>query len=188
MPWGQVRLFVALYPPIDLAQAWLDLARARLAPDRRVKFRQPPPEQVHLTAMFIGPVEMRERDDIAESVERSAAGLCAIELTADSFRTFPTGREASKPRTLTITTDAPPTLLELRRRLVHRLARNPKQRREEFEPHLTVARFEHEKGIPIHEPLPAAERFRVDRVVLVESLLTPDGPEHTPATSVNLGP
>ncbi|MDX2016504.1 MAG: RNA 2',3'-cyclic phosphodiesterase [Planctomycetota bacterium] len=185
MPWGQVRLFVALYPPIDLARRWLSLAHTRLAPDRRVKFRQPPPEQIHLTAMFIGPVEMRERDDIAESVERSASGLKAFALTARSLTTLP--KAPTPPRTLCVATDAPPTLLELRRRLVHRLARNPKQRREEFLPHLTVARFEHEKGIQIEEPLPAPESFPVGQIVLIESLLTPDGPEHTPALTVTLG-
>src|SRR5688572_27304408 len=134
-PSSNLRLFVGIYPPREVAEAMLNAMAELKLPAHRPTLC----EQVHLTLQFIGDTPARELDATIESVERGAAGLSAFELSAERLIQLP---ERGPARLVAAQTDAPPTLVELHRRLAMRLARNVRDRNEErFRPHLTLCRF-----------------------------------------------
>ncbi len=133
-PTANLRLFAAVYPPIEAARSMVELARGA-APETA---RLTPAEQVHLTVQFIGDTPSRLMQDVVESVERSCAGVRGFELRALRLIELP----ERGPRLLAMETDAPAELLEIHRRMVHRLARSARAKSaEEFLPHLTLARY-----------------------------------------------
>lgn len=175
-----LRLFVAIYPPAADARAMLRALHHLRLPSHR----QTPVEQLHLTLQFIGEVERRDLPAIIESVERSASGLEVFSLRPERLITLP---ERGRPRLVAARTDAPPTLLELQRRLATRLARHPRERAgSRFTPHFTLCRFTHSANpCPIDEAL-TLPSFRIEQVHLVKSVLMPEGAEHSPVHQVEL--
>lgn len=173
---SSLRLFVALYPPAETVSALLSaLDTLDLGPRGRV-----PDHQVHMTLQFIGDISERELPGIQESVERSAAGIPAFALQPTRLMTLP---EGPRPRLIAAETDAPPPLLELHRRLAHRLARNVRER-DRFRPHLTLHRFK-APSRPIDLPLETAG-FIAAHIELVRSVLKPSGAEHAEVLRVAL--
>lgn len=177
---SNLRLFVAAYPPIELARRLVQRAGAMALPPHKLTRE----DQVHLTLQFIGDTPSREIDAVVESVRRSAAGIGPITLAVSGLEAFPPRGPA---RLIAARTDAPPPLLELHRRLAHRLATNVRERAgDRFEPHMTVARL----ATPADErPAPVAVddgAFTIERIVLMRSVLAPAGAEHRPVESVEL--
>lgn len=165
------RLFVAIYPPPGTASLLVKHLQALDLP----RFRTTPPEQVHLTLQFIGDRAPHEMDEVRESVERSAAGLRAFDLQPIRLITIPPRGPA---RLIACETDAPPDLLELQRRLAHRLARSPRERAgDRFLPHLTLCRFSPPARARADLPL-QSPAFPVASVLLMRSILKPQGAVH----------
>lgn len=134
-----MRLFVACYPPAsvarELAREAAALCERRGLPDSR----ETALDQTHLTLQFVGDTAVGSLDGVRESVRRAASGLRAFELWPIRLIGLPTN---DRPRLIAAETDAPPTLLELHRRLVQRLARASRERPgEKYRPHLTLRRF-----------------------------------------------
>ena len=171
-PRDNLRLFVGLYPPAEMAEQMLAaLADLKLPPHRLT-----PLDQVHMTLQFIGDTPVKDLDATIESVERARSGLPAIELVPLRLMALPRRGPA---RLVAAETDAPPTLLELHRRLATRLARNARERPgDRFLPHLTLCRFRAPTRIgALDEPL-ALAAFPVEEVRLMRSTLHPDGAKH----------
>lgn len=169
---GIQRLFVAAYPPPDVAERLVLLLSSLSLP----LHASTPHDQIHLTLQFIGDTPLQRLAEVTESVERSVSGLPGFTLSPLVLRTLPL---KGPPRLIAVQTDAPPTLLEIHRRLVHRLARRPRDASAEpFLPHLTLARFN--AGLPA-SPLtvPAdAPPFAVTDIRLVRSRLRTGGAIH----------
>jgi 2'-5' RNA ligase len=167
-----VRLFVGVYPPAAGVERLLGvLAGIGLAEHRVVAA-----EQVHLTLQFVGEVRVNHVDEIGESVERSVAGIERFELTPLMLATLP---ERGAPRLVAAMTDAPPGLVEMHRRLAHRLAGHVRARgKERFTPHLTLCRFAH--GAKADRVAKALDEpgFVVERVLLMRSVLGARGAVH----------
>jgi RNA 2',3'-cyclic 3'-phosphodiesterase len=180
----QLRLFVAVYPPLSAARAMLaSLAALEVQPDPR--HRPTPPEQVHLTLQFVGSIDERNLPGVAESVHRAASGLEAFELAPQRLVTFP---ERGMPRLIAMETTAPAVLLELQRRLATRLARQPRPKAgDRFRPHLTLARFSGSARPQRLEQHVSLEAFAVSEVVLVRSILLPEGARHVAMERALLG-
>jgi 2'-5' RNA ligase len=175
-----VRLFVGLYPPIEDAKrmlGWLDAVE--LAPCRPTR-----PEQVHLTAQFIGNRRVDEIDSIRESVQHAASGIKAILLDPLRLVTLP---ERGRVKVVAVETDRPPGLLELHRRLATRLARhvreNPSAR---FRPHFTVCRFQGNAMVDRLDRTVNGLRFTIDQVRLMRSTLGPEGAWHEEIDAIRL--
>lgn len=170
-----MRLFVALYPPEESRREMLRALR-KLDPPADARHRVSPLEQVHMTVHFIGDTAARELPGVSESVERSVAGVRVFELRPLRLVTFP---ERGRPRLIALETDAPPALLEVQRRLVHRLARSSRTKTgDRFRPHLTLLRFTgaaQPRDVDAAVDLPA---FRVEGLSLMRSILRPAGAEH----------
>jgi 2'-5' RNA ligase len=175
------RLFVAAYPTPQAAEAMLDeLRRLALARHREV-----PAPQVHLTLQFIGERATRELDEIIESIERSCAGVGSFGLTPRSLIMLP---ERGAAKLVAAETDAPAQLLEVHRRLAHRLAREPRSNAaDRFLPHMTLCRFAHgERPRRMAHPLDLP-RFVVQHIALMRSMLKPGGAEHAEVAAFPLG-
>lgn len=176
----ELRLFVAVYPPPEVATALQAHRRALL--DRGV--REVPPGQVHLTLQFIGPTLPGELDRVAESVRASCAGIGPFALRPLRLRTLPA---RGVPRLIAAETDAPPAVLEVHRRLAHRLARSPRRdSADRFLPHLTLCRFRAgERSDRVDAEIDCAP-FEVARVLLMRSILTSAGAEHSALAGFDL--
>ena len=182
-PTSNLRLFVAVYPPDDLARAMLERVQALPLPPRS---RLTPAEQVHMTLQFIGDTPVAEMDDVQESVRRAAGGLPAFTLALRELIALP---ERGHKRLIAAETDAPATLLELQRRLAQRLARNPRDRGrtgERFRPHMTLCRFASPvKRVDLGDAALTGS-FMVDRIALMRSTLSSAGATHHEVLSVAL--
>lgn len=169
---GPVRLFVALYPPAATSVRLLAaLEPLQLPPHRRVA-----PDHVHMTLVFIGDTAVGDIERVRESVERSAAGIPAFDLTPTRLCSLPSGREA---RLVAAETTAPSPLIELQRRLAARLAKpSAKERGRPFLPHITLVRFATPISCDVSANLAPSDAFPVSTIHLVQSHLRPGGAEH----------
>lgn len=189
---GNWRLFVAIHPPAQTGAALLDALASLPLPEHRAT----PAGQVHLTLQFVGDTAEVEVERVAESVSRSVAGISPFSLRAERFITLPRtppGRRAREaPRLLAALTDAPPELLEIQRRLAHRLARSVRERPGEgFVPHMTLCRFrDGSVADAVDRPTegPGAAPFGVGEVRLMRSVLSPAGASHAEVERFPLGP
>lgn len=176
-----LRLFAAAYPTAESAEAMLAGLRSLRLP----RHRETPPEQIHLTLLFIGERSGKELGAVEESVDRACAGINRFSLRPERLISLP---ERGRARLVAAEAAAPPELLEIHRRLVARLARSPhRDSADRFRPHFTLCRFAHgERAGAIDEPL-EAPGFTVEEVVLVRSVLRPNGAEHIPVRRFGLG-
>lgn len=175
------RLFVALYPPPESAQAMLAELRRLDLPEHR----ETPRAQIHLTLQFIGDTSERELDSVIESVDRSCAGIERFDLTPIRLIGLPVKGE---PRLIALTTDAPPSLLELHARLARRLARNLRTRpSDRFLPHLTLCRFRGGVGAMALDHSLRLDPLPVGEVLLMRGVLRPGGAEHERIEAFRLG-
>lgn len=176
-----MRLFVAVYPPLSVAKDLLSRAALGGWPAPRPV----PAEQVHLTLQFVGDRDGKELAGVVESVERSASGLSGFGVGVVRIRTFP---ERGPMRLVAAETDAPGPLLELHRRLALRLSHTRSMRREkEFVPHLTLGRYPG-MGLGGASGELAVEglSFRVECLMVMESVLKPEGAMHREVARVEL--
>jgi len=175
---GGVRLFVAAYPPPALTALLQDrLHEIELPPHRMT-----PAEQVHLTLHFIGERPESELDEVAQSVERSAAGIAPSLITIERLIALPQ-RGASRLVAAECSSSSP--LLELHDRLVRRLARKPGSRpRDRYLPHLTLCRFRAPARVELGDAAsleglePGQLDFPIGRIALMRSRLLPSGAVH----------
>lgn len=166
------RLFIAAYPPLEVAQSLLDAARPSLPANAKPVAT----EQVHLTLLFIGSVRRIEMDDLVESVDRAASGRGGCHLTIRKFGALP---ETGEPRLMAALGDSDGNLLEVQKRLAARLARfRPKAEREQFVPHLTLARFA-PASPRVSEISIEPVTWTIRELGLMDSRLGPSGAVHT---------
>jgi 2'-5' RNA ligase len=180
-----VRLFVAVYPPRGFVERAFGLLDGLGLPEQRVVAA----EQVHLTLHFVGEVVTARVDEVRESVERSAAGLEAFEVTPERLVSLPrpVGRRGGA-RLVAVQADRPPGLLEIVRRLATRLATSPRRDPvDRYLPHLTLCRFRKvTDGFDLDEPI-VVPPFEVRDVRLMRSVLKPSGAEHRVEATFPLG-
>jgi RNA 2',3'-cyclic 3'-phosphodiesterase len=181
---ASVRLFVAVHPPEEVRRAYLDSLKL-LDPPPDPRHRATAPEKVHLTLQFVGHVLEREMPEIIESVGRSAAGVGGFRLTPLKLVTFP---ERGTPRLIAVELDAPAGLMEVRRRLVQRLAREARREDpERFRPHMTLLRFAGDARPERVEQTVTLPGFDVSEIVLFRSVLRPGGAVHSEVMRAGLG-
>lgn len=174
-----LRLFVAVYPPIETARAMLAFVRELKLND----CRQTHASNVHLTLQFIGDTPTKDLDGVTESVERSCSGLAPFELKPERLISLP----KRCPRLFAVQTSAPPALLEIQRRLARRLAQHARAKPgDRFLPHLTVARSQKGAHPPETDQPISLDPFVVDEILVMRSILDPSGARHECIVSVPL--
>jgi len=158
---GSIRLFLAIYPPAQVAESLLGEMRKLegLPPYREVRA-----DQIHLTLHFMGNVAVRKLDEVIESIDRAKKGIYQFDLklirmvgypranrevdsiqdsaSSTSRRHYHRRRNPASPRLIAVETDRPDYLVDLRNRLVRRLARKPREDpSDRYVPHITLCRF-----------------------------------------------
>ena len=143
-------------------------------------------ESIHVTLKFIGHVEETQLPAIKDSLANVKLSA-PIEIAFRNFGFFPKER---RPRVFWLGIEAGPNLAELAARISSTLepVGIPREQRT-FRPHLTLARFKTEEGLPklreIVAPL-AHQSFGntvATRFHLYESVLNPSGAVHTKLAS-----
>ncbi|MBL9150134.1 MAG: RNA 2',3'-cyclic phosphodiesterase [Phycisphaerae bacterium] len=176
-----MRLFVAAYPPPSFAAELQALLGRVELPDHRPT----PADQVHLTLFFVGERQPRELDDVVDTVAAACRGISSFRLRPVLLTALPA---RGPKRTVVVECDRPAPLVELHRRLVHRLAREPRVHSErDFLPHCTIARFPGAGAdCTLAEPLQLGD-FEVGAVCVMSSDLAPTGATHRERARVELG-
>ncbi len=164
--------------------------------ERGVKGKWVNPEQQHITALFLGDQSQEMVDMLASELRQWVSRNSALSLKPESAGAF--GRP---PRVLFLGWDregeqAFSEFVEGVKRCVEKIDMNvdPKTMRREAIPHLTLVRFRHGKEARALKPLcdlkghtvvwhetppqPDFQSVTLDRLVLYESVLHPDGPEY----------
>ncbi len=165
-----LRLFVAAYPPRNVAEALL--ARLARLPDSA---KRTGAEQVHLTLYFAGDRPSHALGAVCESVMRACAGIGPVRARVKGLVLLP----EKTPRLVAAELEECGVLRELHDRLQRRLAGEGRGRGERFLPHMTLARFG-PMGAAGWTPESSAEstEFLVPSVALVKSVLRPEGARH----------
>ena len=175
-----MRVFVALDIPDAVRRALADLVR-RLEPACRGA-RWARVEGIHITLKFIGETPPEKVQRIREELS-SIRGPQAMEMNFRGTGFFP---NAKHPRVFWAGIEAPPALADLAANIETRMETLgiPREQRL-FKPHLTLARFKSEEGLPkLHEALAqlGPQEFgqvRAEEFYLYQSVLKPRGAEYT---------
>ncbi|MFW5748023.1 MAG: RNA 2',3'-cyclic phosphodiesterase [Chloroflexota bacterium] len=172
------RLFVAIELP-DAVTSRAAALKTAIPTARWVR-----PEHMHITLRFIGEVE----DDRVEPIKSALATVkaTAFDITLGSVGRFPPSPKKA-PRVLWVGIDKNPALVALHNRVEAALARAgiKPERGKDFNPHLTLARLKTHKPTPEADTFLTAQTgfmagiFTVECFVLIESVLSADGPQYT---------
>ena len=171
------RAFVAIRPPPRV----LDAIEARLAPVAMPGGRLASRDQWHITVQFLG--NDAELSAVATAFEHEPLDLGAAEVRFGGADALGSRRRA---RILALVlNEGAEWVRELAAQVERRLAPLGHVRaggEETFRPHLTLARFRRPSDLrPLCVavgPAPIGPAWRVDEVVLYESVLSPQGAQH----------
>ena len=157
------RLFMALELPADIVFS-LSLLRGGLPAARWID-----QENYHVTLRFIGNVDDRTADDIAESLDQVSRPGFAMEL--NGLGSFGSRRPRSVWAGVTLTRELSDLQAELERR-IQRIGLEPERRK--FAPHVTLARLRGTSEADVAAYLALRGSFRsppfpVGRFVLLSS-------------------
>lgn len=142
------------------------------------------PENLHLTLLFLGEVDMREIPNVCREVERAAAECRPFAMTLAGTGAFPSPRH---PRILIVhVTEGADEIIELHDKIESRLLELGSYRREDrpFKPHLTIGRV---RGKQEGDGMSAAIRkfesweggqSQVGEVLVMGSELRSEGPKY----------
>jgi RNA 2',3'-cyclic 3'-phosphodiesterase len=179
---GMMRLFFAVFPPPEVQRAAFALEEALRRPGDLVSWVKV--ENLHYTMRFMGDLGADGARRCAEAAAEAAADVSAFDATLGGLGAFPNARKA---RVLWVGMARGAEPLEaLAKGLEAALRRRGFERADRaFSAHLTIGRARNpgEDWTPrlaaIEAPDPSAARFRVDRLLLMESRLSPKGSTYT---------
>ena len=189
----RIRAFIAIPidPDVRKTIASTQQALANSVPERAVRWT--PPEQIHLTLKFLGEVPVNSLADIQAVLGPICGSHLSLQLAAATLGCFPNERD---PRVLWVglTGDLGPlkTLVE---QMEKQLSRWVAPEVREFHPHLTIGRIKlatpaTRQALRAAMYAHAADSFgswRVNRVQLFQSELTPTGSRYTVLQAWPLG-
>ena len=185
-----IRAFLAIELPealrLGLAQVQEELKRSRAG------VRWVPPGNIHLTLKFFGNVPEDEIGPLAQAAREAAAETTPLQLQATSAGAFPSP-QAPRVVWLGLGGDMVP-LTQLFYRLEKAFAAlgYPPEGRA-FNPHLTLGRVKspanRDKLARLLAKLPPVDwpPFKVEELILFQSVLSPQGSKYTPLKVIPLG-
>jgi len=189
------RCFVAL--PLDPA-IQSALAQAREQWRRHLSgpaIRWVPPGQLHLTLRFFGNVLVSDLPAIAAAVESATRNCPPFQLELDRSGCFPNHRQ---PRVIWIGLSGEIDRLAHVQQTIaeHTRAWGDSTENRTFHPHLTVGRIKDFRPPPLGRWLESLAQCRVpepkswsaDQILLIESRLSPAGPDHITRAVISLSP
>ncbi len=177
----RLRLFLAVFPPAEVRRAAHAAGERLRAPGDGVSWVRP--DNLHYTLRFIGDVGEDGARRVAEAAAEAAASHAPFEAELGGPGAFP---NAKRPRAIWLgLASGGPQLEALARDLEAALRRRGFDKADKpFSAHLTLGRVRDPRGdwterlaaLPVPDPRP---RFRVDRLLVVQSQLNPKGSIYT---------
>lgn len=179
----RLRLFIGVFPPVDIQR---EIAAANEPVAERPPGRWVSPERLHLTLCFLGDRDEARLVELTNALDRAARRQPAFELALGGLDAFPNPRRA-RVGFVPVREGQEP----LRALAMATWEELPPEDRpnddKPFRAHLTVARFREAPPTAAWLALESAYarqaqpwRFRVDELCLVQSVLSPSGPEYRP--------
>lgn len=152
-------------------------------------FRPVRKNQLHITLKFLGETPSQSVPEIAAAIGEIVSGRSLFQMNLEGVGVFPHLR---RPTVFWVGVHNEKTLVSLANELENRLEPLgfPREQRE-FSPHLTVARIRKKPPDELFELLEKARdrafgTVRVDRLILMQSQLSYDGPEYLPLATFPL--
>jgi len=172
------RIFLAIYPPFDVATQLLNILQTYDLP----KYKKTPPKQLHITLHFVGNVRNRDVDNTIETASHAKKGLFGFRVQVKKLIVLPCA--PAKPRLIAAETTTPADLLKLQRRIARRFAKSSRhQPGDKYRPHLTLCRFHpgaarNAQMPPLPPTLDTDISFDVTSFHIMKSTLRPQGAHH----------
>ncbi|MCK4353299.1 RNA 2',3'-cyclic phosphodiesterase [candidate division WOR-3 bacterium] len=182
-----MRVFIATKIP-DSVREKISILQEQLK-ETQTGVRWVNPDNVHLTLKFLGEVEETRISEISSAIKSSIKGILPFHISFSSLDAFP---NLKYPKVLWIgVKEGKEKLIELMSKLdtsLSRLGFEPETRKPS--PHLTIGRVKKNKNPRLPKKLCGGqEKFEVqsfetrsfltEKVYLIKSTLTPEGPEYT---------
>ncbi len=146
----------------------------------------------HLTLKFLGEVGQDRLESLRDSLVAAADGLSPFQMQLKGTGVFPS---FARPRVLWVGVAENRQLMDLQASVEETLVREGFQRQDRtFHPHITIGRVKSQKGL--QRLLQELRRYKeldfgkiyVNQVVLMESILSPEGARYREVFSVQLKP
>jgi RNA 2',3'-cyclic 3'-phosphodiesterase len=182
-----LRLFVAVFPPPEVQHAAARAIEALRRPNDGVSWVKP--DNLHFTMRFIGEVGDDGARRVTEAVREAVRGRPAFDAALGGLGAFPNPRRARVIWVGLGAGEAP--MVDLARALESGLERRGFDReRQKFSAHLTLGRVRVHGSDwterlapaapePASHAAPEPARFRVSRLAVVQSQLSPKGSIYT---------
>jgi len=180
----KIRSFISLDLPLSLRHELSGHAKLIAGQDKRQKIRWLPPENYHLTLVFLGDVESAILSRLQFELEQKLEAAESVPLTISAITTFP----FSRPRIAAALVDQTAELLRLQSDVancVRKCGITPERRR--FVPHVTLGRLKPRAGKTVDFKVRNILLSGIaDSVTLFQSELTPDGAIRTALAEIPL--
>ena len=180
----KIRSFISLDLPLSLRHELSGHAKLIAGQDKRQKIRWLPPENYHLTLVFLGDVESVKISALQIALERKLESTKAVPLTISAITPFP----FSRPRIAAALVDQTAELLRLQSDVtncVRKCGITPERRR--FVPHVTLGRLKPRAGKTVDfQARNILLSGIADSVIMFQSELTPDRAIHTALAEIPL--
>ena len=180
----KIRSFISLDLPLSLRHELSGHAKLIAGQEKRQKIRWLPPENYHITLVFLGEIESAILSGLQFALEQKLEATESVPLTISAITPFP----FSRPRIAAALVEQTAELLRLQSDVancVRKYGITPERRR--FVPHVTLGRLKPRAGKTVD--------FKVrnillsgfaESVTLFQSELTPDRAIHTALAEIPL--
>jgi len=150
------------------------------------------PELMHLTLKFLGDAEESEVDEVMVRIQKATEGLQPFKIRLKGMGAFPS---MSNIRVVWVGIEDGGPLARIAEDLDRSMSELGYEREKRgFKPHLTLARTRSARNISNVQEILMEDaatdygEYRVDRVLLKKSVLTPNGPIYSTVKECILGP
>ena len=180
----KIRSFISLDLPFSLRHELSGHAKLIAGQDKRQKIRWMPPENYHLTLVFLGEIESAILSGLQFALEQKLEAAEPVPLTISTITPFP----FSRPRIAAALVEHTAELLQLQSDVgncVRKYGITPERRR--FAPHVTLGRLIQRAGKTVDFKVRNILLSGIaDSVTLFQSELTPDGAIHMALAEIPL--
>jgi 2'-5' RNA ligase len=184
------RLFIALKPPADLAEAVAAFQKTLMAQERDLRWAHD--LGLHLTLVFLGPVDADGENQVVQALDKVLAGRPPLAIQLGSLGTFGP-KDSPRVLHLEIKEAGSAPLLDLQKDLEAALGDlGFDSEKRPYHPHLTLARARQREGstemavMQKENPAPLFPDWQVEAVVVFESETHPAGARYTLRHSIPL--
>ena len=180
----KIRSFISLDLPLSLRHELSGHAKLIAGQEKRQKIRWLPPENYHITLVFLGEIESAILSGLQFALEQKLEAAESVPLTISAITPFP----FSRPRIAAALVEHTSELLQLQSDVancVRKCGITPERRR--FVPHVTLGRLKPRAGKTINfQAMNILLSGFADSVTLFQSELTPDRAIHTALAEIPL--